>query len=410
MSSTTKKLLSVNQTLLLMAISFGVIAITVDGFTAMLPLVSAEFNLTSAQAGLYATAFFLTGLVLVLVAGPIVDRIGSRNGLIGALLLVLVFVFLYTIVPSFTIILGLAIFTGTAFTLVTPSLTKAVVEIVDPSKRAISNGLVQAGAAAGGIVASFVVPTIGEAFGWRFGVYLGVALALIALLLVVRYFYPNAIGDNPPRSAVKYRENLKQIVRNPLVWIVASMGIVVSLSVGTITIHYNLFLTGDLAYSASAAGFYLALFNAGGVLGNPLFGFINDKYMQSNRRLGLFGVSIGIALLYVILALVVGQGTLGSGFLGLFSFVFGAFAFASIGLLFTAIGDVSGPVLMGTATTIVLIFSRSTLVVGPAILGQIADDTGSYEASWLISAAVIAVVATFFFLASGKYKDKLRRA
>jgi hypothetical protein len=96
--------------------------------------------------------------------------------------------------------------------------------------------------------------------------------------------------------------------------------------------------------------------------------------------------------------------------LGLFSFVFGAFAFASIGLLFTAIGDVSGPVLMGTATTIVLIFSRSTLVVGPAILGQIADDTGSYEASWLISAAVIAVVATFFFLASGKYKDKLRRA
>jgi MFS family permease len=188
------------------------------------------------------------------------------------------------------------------------------------------------------------------------------------------------------------------------------MGIVVALSVGTITIHYNLFLTGDLAYSASAAGFYLALFNAGGVLGNPLFGFINDKYMQSNRRLGLFGVSIGIALLYVVLALVVGQGTLGSGFLGLFSFVFGAFAFASIGLLFTAIGDVSGPVLMGTATTIVLIFSRSTLVVGPAILGQIADDTGSYEASWLISAAVIAVVATFFFLASGKYKDKLRRA
>ena len=47
-----KKALSVNATLLLMALSFGVIAITVDGFTAMLPLVSEEFNLTSAQAGL----------------------------------------------------------------------------------------------------------------------------------------------------------------------------------------------------------------------------------------------------------------------------------------------------------------------------------------------------------------------
>lgn len=405
-----KKALSVNATLLLMALSFGVIAITVDGFTAMLPLVSEEFNLTSAQAGLYATAFFLTGLVLVLVAGPIVDRIGSRNGLIGALLLVAVFVFLYTIVPSFTIILGLAIFTGTAFTLVTPSLTKGVVEIVDPSKRAISNGLVQAGAAAGGIVASFVVPTIGENFGWRFGVYLGVGLAVLALLAVIRFYFPSEIGEPKPKSTVKYRENLKQIVRNPLIWIVASMGIVVGLSIGTITIHYTLFLSRDLAYSASAAGFYLALFNAGGVVGNPLFGFINDKYLNSNRRIGLFGISLSIAALYVFLALVVGNGVFGGLLLGIFSFIFGAFAFASVGLLFTAIGDVAGPALMGTGTTILLIFSRTTLVIGPAILGQIADDTGSYQQSWLLSAAIIAVVATLFFALSARYKDQLRRS
>jgi len=405
-----KKALSVNATLLLMALSFGVIAITVDGFTAMLPLVSEEFNLTSAQAGLYATAFFLTGLVLVLVAGPIVDRIGSRNGLIGALLLVAVFVFLYTIVPSFTIILGLAIFTGTAFTLVTPSLTKGVVEIVDPSKRAISNGLVQAGAAAGGIVASFVVPTIGENFGWRFGVYLGVGLAVLALLAVIRFYFPSEIGEPKPKSTVKYRENLKQIVRNPLIWIVASMGIVVGLSIGTITIHYTLFLSRDLAYSASAAGFYLALFNAGGVVGNPLFGFINDKYLNSNRRIGLFGISLSIAALYVFLALVVGNGVFGGLLLGIFSFIFGAFAFASVGLLFTAIGDVAGPALMGTGTTILLIFSRTTLVIGPAILGQIADDTGSYQQSWLLSAAIIAIVATLFFVLSARYKDQLRRS
>lgn len=405
-----KKALSVNATLLLMALSFGVIAITVDGFTAMLPLVSEEFNLTSAQAGLYATAFFLTGLVLVLVAGPIVDRIGSRNGLIGALLLVAVFVFLYTIVPSFTIILGLAIFTGTAFTLVTPSLTKGVVEIVDPSKRAISNGLVQAGAAAGGIVASFVVPTIGENFGWRFGVYLGVGLAVLALLAVIRFYFPSEIGEPKPKSTVKYRENLKQIVRNPLIWIVASMGIVVGLSIGTITIHYTLFLSRDLAYSASAAGFYLALFNAGGVVGNPLFGFINDKYLNSNRRIGLFGISLSIAALYVFLALIVGNGVFGGLLLGIFSFIFGAFAFASVGLLFTAIGDVAGPALMGTGTTILLIFSRTTLVIGPAILGQIADDTGSYQQSWLLSAAIIAVVATLFFVLSARYKDQLRRS
>lgn len=406
----SKKTLSVNATLALMALSFGVIAITIDGFTAMLPLVSAEYNLTREQAGLYATAFFLTGLVLVLVAGPIVDRIGSRNGLIGALSLIAVFVFLYTIVPSFTIILGLAIFTGTAFTLVTPSLTKGVAEIVDPAKRAVSHGLVQAGAAAGGIIASFVVPTIGQSFGWRFGVYLGVALALIALLVVIRFYFPSQIGDPKPKSEVKYFENLKKIVRNPLIWIVASMGIVIGLSVGTITIHYTLFLSGDLAYTASTAGFFLALFNAGGVVGNPLFGYVNDKYLHSNRRIGLFGLSLAIAALYVVLALVVSNGVLSGVLLGVFSFVFGAFSFASIGLLFTAIGDVAGPALMGTGTTILLIFSRTTLVIGPAVLGQIADETGSYATSWLISAAIIAGVGTLFFLLSARYKDQLRRA
>ena len=235
-------------------------------------------------------------------------------------------------------------------------------------------------------------------------------LAVLALLAVIRFYFPSEIGEPKPKSTVKYRENLKQIVRNPLIWIVASMGIVVGLSVGTITIHYTLFLSGDLAYSASAAGFYLALFNAGGVVGNPLFGFINDKYLNSNRRIGLFGLSLSIAALYVFLALVVGNGVFGGLLLGIFSFIFGAFAFASIGLLFTAIGDVAGPALMGTGTTILLIFSRTTLVIGPAVLGQIADDTGSYQQSWLLSAAIIAIVATLFFVLSARYKDQLRRS
>ncbi len=409
MKARVVKPVSIPSTLLIMAVAFSAISISIDGFKAMMPLVSAEFGLSSAQAGFYATFFYVSGVALAIFSGQIADKVGPRRGLIGAVSVIATLMFLHTIVPYYPIILGLALFTGVAFSVVTPSLNKGIIEMVDPSKRATSNGIVHAGASFGGIIASYLLPTIGEAFGWRTGVFIAVGFALLVTVVLIRTYQP--INNNGDKSGTK-RDNkgqLKTVVKMPLVWIVAIMGIVVGLSVGNITIHYSLFLTGDLAFTASTAGFFLALFNAGGILGNPLFGYINDRFLHSNRRIALFGLSLAIATLYLFMGGVIIQGVLPGLMLGVFSFVLGMFSFAVIGMLFTTLGDVAGAKLMGTATAIILISIRLTMVIAPPLIGFLADISGSYALSWFTSAIAIAVIGSLFMILTAPHKDKLRR-
>ncbi len=403
------KPVSVTTTLLIMGVAFAAIAIAIDGFKAMMPLVSAEFGLSSAQAGFYATFFYISGVALAIFSGQIADKIGPRKGLIGAVGVIGTLMFLHTIVPYYPLMLGLAFFTGVAFSVVTPSLNKGIIEMVHPSKRATSNGIVHAGASFGGIIASYLLPVIGEGLGWRVGVFFAVGFALFVVLVLIRTYQP--INNNGDKSGAprNNKGQLKEVVRNPLIWIVAIMGIVVGLSVGNITIHYTLFLTGDLAFTASTAGFFLALFNAGGILGNPLFGYINDRFLNSNRRVALFGLSTGIGVLYLVMGGVIIQGVQPGIMLGLFSFVLGMFAFAIIGMLFTTLGDVAGARLMGTATAIILISIRLTMVIAPPLVGYLADVSGSYALSWLTSAVAVVTIAGIFMVLTIPHKDMLRR-
>ncbi len=409
MNTRVVKPVSITATLLIMGVAFAAIAIAIDGFKAMMPLVSAEFDLSSAQAGFYATFFYVSGVALAIFSGQIADKIGPRKGLIGAVSVIALLMLLHTVVPYYPIMLGLALFTGVAFSVVTPSLNKGIIEMVDPAKRATSNGIVHAGASFGGIIASYLLPTIGQRLGWRIGVFVAVGFALMVTLVLIRTYQP--INNNGDKSGAP-RDNkgqLKAVIKNPLVWIVAIMGMVVGLSVGNITIHYTLFLTGDLSFSASMAGFFLALFNAGGILGNPLFGYINDRFLNSNRRVALYGLSLAIAILYVFMGSYIIQGVLPGIMLGIFSFVLGMVSFATIGMLFTTLGDVAGPKLMGTATAIILISIRLTMVVAPPFIGFLADVSGSYSLSWYTSAVAIALIGTLFMVLSAPHKDTLRR-
>ncbi len=404
------KPVSITSTLLIMGVAFAAIAIAVDGFKAMMPLVSAEFNLSSAQAGFYATFFYISGVALAIFSGQIADKLGPRKGLIGAVSVIGVLMLLHTVVPYYPLMLGLALFSGVAFSVVMPSLNKGVIEMVDDKKRAISNGIVHAGASTGGIVASYLLPTIGQAFGWRVGVWIAVGFAALVTLVLIRTYQPiNNNGEKALKVGHK-KGQLKKVVKNPLIWVVALMGIVVGLSVGNITIHYTLFLTGDLSFNASTAGFFLALFNAGGILGNPLFGYVNDRFLRSNRRIALFGLSIGIGILFLVMGAVIIQGVLPGIMLGVFSFVLGMFSFATIGMLFTTLGDVAGPKLMGTATAIVLISIRLTMVFAPPFIGFLADVSGSYSLSWFVSAILIVTIGTLFFTLTIPHKKLLQRS
>ncbi|MFW6298143.1 MAG: MFS transporter [Bacillota bacterium] len=396
-------------TLLVMSTAYIAVFSSVQGFKAMLPLIRDDFGLSGAQAGLYSTFFYSSGVLLAVFSGRVVDAIGARKGLIGGVLIVASLMVLHTVVPTFTILLGLAVLSGIGFSVVTPSINKGIIEQVSSDKRAVSNGIVHAGGGIGGVLGASLLPFIGERFGWRLGILISAGLAFLMAVLLFQMFYPRNNNGTHEETSRSFKEDLAMVVKNPLVWMVTLVGISVGLSLGNVTIHYTLFLTGDLAYSPTLAGIALSLFMVGGIIGNPLFGYVNDRFLNSNRRHSLFTLLLVLAGLFFYLGNVMIESDMPFILVAVSTLVLGMVAFASMGMMFTTLGDVAGPRLMGTATGFMLVFIRLSVVITPPLLGYLADVSGNYRLSWTVIAFSLVGLSTLFFILTRSHKHLLRR-
>ncbi len=414
MTKDTERLGTKGHLAMLLIMSTAYIAVfgSIQGFKAMLPLVRDEFAITGAQAGLYATFFYASGVILAIFSGRIVDAVGARKGLLGGVTIIMTLMLLHTLMPVFSLLLLLALFTGIGFSIVTPSINKGVIELVDSSRRAVSNGIVHAGGGIGGILGSSILPMIGERFGWRTSL---VAMAFVALAMagiLFKFFHPvnNYVSDEEkdvgPRS---FKADLKKVATDPRVLLVTLIGIMAGLSVGNITIHYTLFLTDDLGFSPSLAGVTLSVFIAGGIIGNPLYGYVNDRFFLSNRRIGLFVLGLIVAAMFAVLAFYFVPFQPERWVVVVLSFVFGFFSFAIMGMMFTTLGDVAGPRYMGMATGLMLVFTRMSMMIGPPIVGRITDVTGDYALGWKVIALIVLVLIVAFYVFSHKYRHLLKR-
>ena len=410
--SASKNNKSYVMTLLIMSTAYIAVGINVQGFKAMLPLVSTDFQITGTQAGLYATAFFLSGTLLAITSGRVVDRIGPKKSLVGATLIIAGLMFLHTLMPTFTMILLLAFFTGAGFSIITPAINKGVINLVPPKKRAVSIGLAQAGGGIGGILGASLLPFLGSVFGWRKALFFAALVALVMALVLTKFYHPkkdkkNETEDNSMNLPGSLKDDFGALISNPILILVCIMGLVFGFTMGNMTIHYTLFLTGDINLTPAFAGFLLSSFMFGGIIGQPTMGYVNDRFFYSNRRLGLFMLGIISSIMLLILGIIVFSGNLAFiSILGI-SFVFGIFALAIPGLVFTTIGDVVEDRLIGTATGIALVFIRTGVVIGPPIVGFVADIRGNYQASWILLALGIFIGSITFFVGTKKYKSQL---
>lgn len=399
-------------TLFIMSTAYIAVGINVQGFKAMLPLVSADFQISGTQAGLYATFFFLSGTLLAISSGRVVDRIGPKKSLVGATLIIATLMFLHTLMPVFYLLLFLAFLTGIGFSIITPAINKGVLNLVSSDKRAVSIGIAQAGGGIGGILGASLLPFIGDIFGWRKALFLAATVALLMAVILMKFYRPAKTSSeekdtNKNQQKSSFRKDFKKLISNRTLIFLCLMGLAFGFTMGNMTIHYTLFLTGDVGLTPGYAGLSLSAFMFGGVLGQPSMGYVNDRFFMSNRRLGLFLLGVISSLMVLLIAIFVFSGNLMFITIMGISFILGMFGLAIPGLVFTTIGDIIEDDLIGTATGIALVFIRSGVVIGPPIIGYIADIRGDYQYSWLIIASVIFLISVTFFIGTTKHKKQL---
>lgn len=398
---------------MLLVISTAYIAVfaNVQGFKAMLPLVQDEFLVSRTLVGFYSSFYFLSTVVIAVFSGKIADYLGTKRGLILGVGITGIMIILHSFAPLFGIILLLAFFTGIAFSLITPSVNKGVIEMSEPSKRSFSMGIVHGGGGLGGFMGAVMLPFIGEITGWRIALLIGGIFAVIITLFIYRFYQPISSGSetnpsNPKESVTSKPTSLKQdllaLLKNRYLISFFAMGIVFGISISSVTGHYSLFLTRDLGTTATFAGLGLGFFHIGGVVGQPLWGLINEKVFHGNRRIGLSLLGILISGLALFSGLVVSRFSFPNYGLIIFSFLFGFCTMGVIAIYFTSVSELVSREYIGVVTGLALIFPRTSTIFAPPLFGLIADHSGTYALSWIVLGSFVLALTIAFFCYSGK--------
>ncbi|MFW5743826.1 MAG: MFS transporter [Spirochaetota bacterium] len=395
---------------LLLVVSTGYIAanLGIQGFIAMLPIVQDEFAISRTEAGLYSSFYYLSATIIAIGSGRLVDRLGPRIGLVCGAGVVGLMAVLHAVVPAFGVILALAFVTGIGFSVITPSVSGAVIRNVFAARRAGSMGIVHGVGGTGALAGTMVLPALGERVGWR-PVMLAAGLAAVAIAVFVAFAYDRLTPDERPQApALRPAEKgaftaaLAGLLSRRAFLATCAMGLVFGLTVGSATGHLALFLNQDLGFSPTLAGVGLGLFHVGGVLGQPSWGIINDRLYRGRRHAGMYTLALLAAAVAVLNALVISRVDAGFPVVAGVSFLLGFFLLGLPALYFTAVTEVAPAEDAGAATGIALVFSRIGIVVGAPLFGLVADLNGSYARSWLLMAAAAVAITVASALVLGR--------
>jgi len=384
--------------LLLLSLPYLATSINIDGFVSLLPLVRQDFGLTRAQVGLYTTFFFAGAAVLAIFAGSLVDRVGSRRGILLGLSCMGCAMLLYGVAPSYSMILFLAIFAGLGLTIITPSVNRAVLTGAPPGRRATSMGVMQSGIGIGGFTGASLLPVLGASIGWRSSIQGTAALSIVIAIIV---FFAYRDEEEIPRAvtgAAALKEDLISLFADRDLLCACIMGTVYGSVSASVIFHYTVFLSEDLHLTAGLAGLGLGLIHIGGIAGRPIWGWLSDGIFGGDRARTMLALGVLISGLYFLVGMVAYGAYLPLSIIVVLSLLLGLSVLSWIPVYFVTVGELAGEGQVGTATGLAMVFNRSGMLLAPPLFGLLADATGTYQAGWLLLGAIMAIAAPGFYL------------
>ncbi|MGM0413999.1 MAG: MFS transporter [Bacillota bacterium] len=381
--------------LLLLSTAYFATSINMQGIQALMPFIQSDFQLSRTQAGFYSTFFFVSATLMAVFSGKIVDKYGARKGMLIGVFSVGIMMFLHSFAPVYSVLLILGLICGFGFSIVTPSVNKAVIEGVHYSKRAISMGIMQSGGGIGGFAGASLLPIFANSFGWRRAIGLSGIIAVIVGIVIVIFL--NDRSQQSEAKDISFYNKIKELLSNKHLFFLCLLGLGFGTAIGAIPAHFALYLTLDLDFSTTLAGFSLGVLQIGGIAGRSFWGLISDSFYDGERNPALKLMVIMIIFMVFFFGLFVWRFTDSRLMILLFSFLLGMSGMGWMGLYFTFIGETSGSEDAGVATGLALIFIRTGVIFSPPLFGLLADFTDNYNLSWLALGLVISLVSFIYF-------------
>lgn len=246
----------------------------------LFPFLKDEFVVSYTELGLVMTLFYVTSGLLQTPAGFLVDRIGARNVLIGGLGIFCTAILLYGLVPSYWMLVPVAILAGIGNSVFHPADFSILNASVDQKRLGRAYGTHTLGGNLGWGLAPVLMAGGAALFGWRAAPIIAalVGYAILAALLLNRDLLKEDAGT-ARRAAAKAGEKAEALGPLLSLPVVMCFGYFLLLSFALIGVQNFLPATLEALYGTPLAlatttltGFLLGA--SGGVM---VGGWVADK-------------------------------------------------------------------------------------------------------------------------------------
>ena len=378
----------------MLGLAVGVHALPFGTSGLFLGPLTTTFGWSRAEVSMGPTLLFLCLGATAPVFGAVVDRLGARRVILPCLAaLVLFFLAASQINGSLPLYYALFVAAGIlAVGSATPTYTRIVnARFVAARGRALGIALIGTGLSSAAIppLLDWVIAT----WGWRAGyIALGVVVAVAAPLVAL------LIGPGEGRSRRAGEESglpISAVMRDPLLWGLGLLFLMVALAVGGFSSHF-IAMTTDAGGRATDAA---RLMGAGGVFlifGRLLTGFLIDRYFAP--RVATTILAISAAGFFLI--------ALGDPSLAVVGLIAAGLAFgAEIDLVSYLVARYFGLASYARAYGVLYAFVVVGTALSPTLYGWCYDVFGSYRPV-LVGAGGLLAAAALGFLALRTFPER----
>lgn len=363
----------------------------------LLPSMGERLGLTYSQMGFISTANFIGYLAAVLISSRIMSRIGGRNLISLALLMVGCSMILISQAQSMNQIAVLYIITGMGSALANVPIMALIATWFGKKIRGKAAGFAVVGSGFAIILSGILIPVLNSIHhdGWRISwLTLGIIVLCCCAICFLSLINSPAQVKMLPVGYDDQVEIVGSSVHEISIFsrIVLHIATLYFLFGFTYVIYVTFIVTSmvqDHGYPETAAGTFWSWVGLLSLVSGPLFGAVSDKF---GRRVGLALVFSIQAAAYLLAALPL------SGMFLFFSIgCYGVVAWSVPTIITALVADYASPKRVAAIFGFVTFIFGLGQILGPSIAGIIAEKSGSFANSFMLAFGM-AVIAVFFSL------------
>jgi fucose permease len=329
---------------------------------AILPSLFERVRFDKSEAG---NLFFLMNLAMLgmsVVFGPVVDRFGYRVFLALCALLVAVSFVLFTIAPSYSILMMAAVLLGVGGGGLNGG-SNALTSDLNPERRSAALNLLGIFFGFGALLIPFLIGTLLGRLGLKAILVIAAFLSLIPFVFFLLLRFPAAKQAQgfPMRQAAR-------VIRSPLLWLCGFLLFFQSGNEFTVGGWISTYLNENFRFSAMSASLVLAGYWGAMMVGRLL---VSRKLVRvwKNETLILSSAVLAFAGTIVVAAAP-------SGILASIGVVLTGLGFAAIFPTTLAIAGEAFTDLTGTAFSVIFVVALAGGMTAPWLAGRVANTSG----------------------------------